>query len=79
MCISIAAIVGIGTVITNTKKIVPKSNFLILLPPTLIKKWPSVPYIFKILHHLFWSPRHIYNTFDALLRSFIQLPAETFP
>jgi hypothetical protein len=30
--ISTAAIVGIGTPITNAKSIVPKSNLLILLP-----------------------------------------------
>jgi hypothetical protein len=47
MCISTAAIVGIGTTITNAKSIVPKSNCFILLPPILIKKWASVPYIFK--------------------------------
>jgi hypothetical protein len=41
MCISTAAIVGIGTTITNAKSIVPKSNFFILLSPILIKKWPS--------------------------------------
>jgi hypothetical protein len=29
MCISIAAIVGIGATITNAKNIVPKSNFFI--------------------------------------------------
>jgi 4-diphosphocytidyl-2C-methyl-D-erythritol kinase len=28
-----AAIVGIGTTLTNAKSIVPKSNFFILLPP----------------------------------------------
>jgi hypothetical protein len=38
MCISIAAIVGIGTTIANANRIVPKSNFFILLPPVLIKK-----------------------------------------
>jgi len=47
MCISTAAIVGIGTAITNAKSIVPKSSLFILLPPILIKEWPSVPYIFK--------------------------------
>ena len=47
MCISIAAIVGIGIAITNAKSIVPKNNFFILLSPILIKKWPSVTYIFK--------------------------------
>jgi hypothetical protein len=47
MCISTAAIVGIGTTITNAKSVVPKSIFFILLPPLLIKKWPSVPHIFK--------------------------------
>jgi hypothetical protein len=47
MCISIAAIVGIGTTITNAKSIVPKSSLFILLPPILIKKWPSVLYIFN--------------------------------
>jgi hypothetical protein len=30
------AIVGIGTTITNAKRIVPKSNFFILLPPLFI-------------------------------------------
>jgi hypothetical protein len=38
MCISTAAIVGIGTTITDANSIVPKSNFFILLPPVLIKK-----------------------------------------
>jgi hypothetical protein len=38
MCISTAAIAGIGMTITNAKSIVPKSSFLILLPPILIKK-----------------------------------------
>jgi hypothetical protein len=33
MCTSTPAIVEVGTVITNAKKIVPKSNFFILLPP----------------------------------------------
>jgi hypothetical protein len=33
MRISTAAIVGIGTTITNAKSIAPKSNFFILLPP----------------------------------------------
>jgi hypothetical protein len=37
MCISTAAIVGIGTTITNAKSIVPKSIFFILLPPLLKK------------------------------------------
>jgi hypothetical protein len=37
MCISIAAIVGIGTTMTNANNMVPKSNFFILLPPILIK------------------------------------------
>jgi hypothetical protein len=36
MRISTCAIVGIGTTITNAKKIVPKSNFFILLPPLSI-------------------------------------------
>ena len=36
MCISIAAIVGTGTTITDAKSIVPKSNFFILLPPLSI-------------------------------------------
>jgi len=31
--ISTPAIVGIGTTIDNAKRIVPKSNFFILLPP----------------------------------------------
>jgi len=30
------AIVGIGTTIANAKRIVPKSNFFILLPPLSI-------------------------------------------
>jgi hypothetical protein len=47
MCISTAAIVGIGTTITSAKSVVPKSSLFILLPPVLIMKWPSVPYIFK--------------------------------
>jgi hypothetical protein len=34
--ISTAAIVGIGTTITNAKSTVPKSNFFILLPPLFI-------------------------------------------
>jgi hypothetical protein len=34
MCISTAAIVGIGTTITNAKSIVLKSNFFILSPPS---------------------------------------------
>jgi hypothetical protein len=38
MRMSIAAIVGIETTITNTNRVVPKSNFFILLPPILIKK-----------------------------------------
>jgi len=38
MCISTAAIAGIGTTISNAKSIVPKSNFFILLPPILIEK-----------------------------------------
>ena len=33
--IFICAIVGIGTTIANTKRIVPKSNFFILLPPCM--------------------------------------------
>jgi len=33
MCISMPAIVGIGTAITNAKSIVLKSNFFILLSP----------------------------------------------
>jgi hypothetical protein len=37
MCISIAAIVGIGTTVTNAKSIVPKSNFFIL-PSILIRE-----------------------------------------
>ena len=49
ICISIAAIVGIGMGITNANSIVPKSNFFILLPPLLIRKRLSVPYI---LSHL---------------------------
>jgi hypothetical protein len=36
MCISIAAIVGMGSAMTNAKKIVPQSNFFILLPPLSI-------------------------------------------
>jgi hypothetical protein len=36
MCISTAAIVGIGMIITNAKSVVPKSNFFILLPPLCI-------------------------------------------
>jgi hypothetical protein len=43
MCISTAAIVGIGTTISNAKKNVPRSNFFILLPPSSIKKWPLTP------------------------------------
>jgi hypothetical protein len=41
MLISIPAIVGIGTTIANAKRIVPKSNFFILLPPypVFIRKW----------------------------------------
>jgi hypothetical protein len=38
MCISTAAIVGVGTTIINANSIVPKSNFFILLPPVLITK-----------------------------------------
>jgi hypothetical protein len=38
ICISTAAIVLIGKTLINAKKIVPKSNFFILLPPILIKK-----------------------------------------
>jgi hypothetical protein len=40
MCISTAAIVGIGTAITNASKIVPKINFLIFLPPPSLKNDP---------------------------------------
>jgi hypothetical protein len=37
-CTSTLAIVEVGTVITNAKKIVPKSNFFILSSPILIRK-----------------------------------------
>jgi len=77
--ISTPAIVGIGTTITNAKSIVPKSNFFILLPPILIKKGHLSHTFSNILHHLVWSPRHIYDAFDVLFRSFIQLPTEMFP
>jgi hypothetical protein len=38
MCMSIAAIVGIGPTVNIANSIVPNSNFFILLPPILIKK-----------------------------------------
>jgi hypothetical protein len=76
MCISTAAIVGIGMTITNAKSIAQKSNLFILFPPIL--KWPSVLCIFRTLQHLVWSPRHIYNPFDVLIISFIQLASEMF-
>jgi hypothetical protein len=78
MCISTAAVVGIGMTITNAKSIVPKRNFFILLPPNLIIKWPSVC-AFKILHHLVWSPRFIHKPFDVLFKSLIQLPQQMIP
>jgi hypothetical protein len=53
MCMSTAAIVGIGTTITNAKSIVPKSNFFIVLPPTHFQElytiWLSHFAIFMIL------------------------------
>ena len=40
ICISTAAIVLIGKTLINAKRIVPKSNFFIWLPPIFSKKWP---------------------------------------
>jgi hypothetical protein len=47
MCISTAATVGRGMTITNTRKIVPKSNLLIFLPPSLSQKRPFAETICK--------------------------------
>jgi hypothetical protein len=38
--ISTAAIAPTGKILINAKRIVPKTNLFILLPPVLIKKWP---------------------------------------